>query len=249
MFRSWRPKPTCAGCAKQPDYLCVNSPGRSASLIPTSSIGNAAGRFRVQTYSRQWPKPWVSPCMIYWENQSRGGWSRPAANLARFLCKLPSSHAANNRRSSRWPKDSWRCTRPPTATREVSSLAAKGKNTLATTDHARNAKGLREQPAIACLVPPSRQSRCARPTPEDRSPLTWPASARMERRRSKVSHIARRTLHRHPKSPPFPVKNVSKNLQKNLINFRQRFEKNLAKTSKKDDKQNPLTALEVRRAH
>jgi hypothetical protein len=70
----------------------------------------------------------------------------------------------------------------------------------------------------------------------------------MERRRSKVSTADRRSLHRHPKSPPFPVKNTSKIPQKNLINFWQRFEKNLAKTSKKDDKQNPLTALEVRRA-
>jgi hypothetical protein len=70
----------------------------------------------------------------------------------------------------------------------------------------------------------------------------------LQQPRTKVSHIARRTLHRHPKSPLFPVKNVSKNLQKNLVNFWQRFEKNLAKSSKKDDKQNPLTALEVRRA-
>jgi hypothetical protein len=66
----------------------------------------------------------------------------------------------------------------------------------------------------------------------------------MERRRSKVSTADRRSLHRHPKSPPFPVKNTSKFLKKTW----QGFQKILAKTSKKDDKQNPLTALEVRRA-
>jgi hypothetical protein len=101
---------------------------------------------------------------------------------------------------------------------------------------------------LPASFPPSRQSRCVRPTPEDRSPLTWPASAQLERRRSKVSNHRRRSLHRHPKSPPFPVKNTSKIPQKSLINFWQRFQKNMAKTSKKDDKQNRLTPLEVRRA-
>jgi hypothetical protein len=42
-------------------------------------------------------------------------------------------------------------------------------------------------------------------------------------------------------------KRVSKNLQKFLQKIWQGFEKFLAKTSKKDDKQNRLTPLEVRR--